>query len=215
MSTKQLLVTPVNAVPKADLKALTRQMLDIANKRYKRGVEKWGEGALPEWTPGKSLKGLSEKELKLEYQKAQHFLKMQTTTEKGRQDVKKKFEEFYGIDKSLTIKEYQAIQSAFNKVGELHGNGMIDTAGVSYDTIYKKIIEQITTGKTIDGTVKAVADTIERKYEELQIQREKEEKFNDFILQHPELRKDIRRMSDEEKRRFIIAAGEDPAKYGY
>lgn len=214
MSTKQLLVTPVNAVPKADLKALTRQMLDIANKRYNRGVEKWGEGALPDWTPGKSLKGLSEKELKIEYQKAQHFLNMRTTTEKGRQDVKKRFEEFYGIDKSLTIKEYQAIQSAFNKVGELHGNGMIDTAGVSYDIIYRKIIDQITTGKSIDGTVKAVADTIEGKYEELQRQREKEDKFNDFIIQHPELRKDIRRMSDREKRRFISAAGEDPAKYG-
>lgn len=148
------------ALSDAQQKAVTRQLIDIAHKRFQRGVKEWGEmGALGEYAKetakrskvgktiqpmqrGKqSIAGKTGKQLYKEFQIAQHFLTQKTSTEKGRMETKAKFERTMGM--KLTRNEYIKLWDVYDKLETLAANGVIDTFQVKYEEVVKQIYARV------------------------------------------------------------------------
>lgn len=206
------------ALSDAQQKAVTRQLIDIAHKRFQRGVKEWGEmGALGEYAKetakrskvgktiqpmqrGKqSIAGKTGKQLYREFQIAQHFLTQKTSTEKGRMDVKTKFEKTMGM--KLTRPEYVKLWDVYDKLETLAQNGVIDTFQIKYEEVLKQIYSKVhqktqSADEIVNEIVKQMTGIYEQSVEEqhawdiyLDLQL-KEEKTDDDI----EL---LQRLSDE------------------
>lgn len=197
---------------------VARQLIDIANKRFQRGISAWGEmGALKEYaketekrskigktiTPmqkGKqSIAGKKGTQLYREFQIAQHFLQQKTSTEKGRMEVKKKFEKTMGVN--LTKNEFITLWDAYDKLETLADNGVVDTFQVKYEEVIKKIIQMVHRPKlSVDDIVSDIAKQLNGIYE---MSVQEQNAFDQYVeLQMKEDKSDedyeiLHRLSDE------------------
>jgi len=178
--------TDLKGLSPKQLRTAARQLLDVAAKRYKRGDKKWGDvGAIGTWSEytkgtGKlSIKGKSEAELIRITQMAQQFLTSKTSTEKGRREVKKKFEKTIG--QGLTVDQYKQLWSTYDKVEEMGRNGFIEGYyAINYKTIIKDIVTEIKSGNA-DTYISSATKRIDAMYKEYRInQREENLTSEDF-----------------------------------
>ena len=130
------------ALNSAEQRQVARQLIDIANKRYQRGVEKWGEfDALREYAKAtekrakvgktihpmqkgkQSITGKKGKQLYKEFQIAQQFLQNKTSTEKGREQAKRRFEK--SIGRKMDVQEFRLMWDAYEDLRKLHKKGLV------------------------------------------------------------------------------------------
>lgn len=172
-----------DALSDAQQRQVTRQLIDIAHKRFERGIAEWGEmGALKEYAKdtekrsriGKtiqpmqkgrqSIAGKSGEQLYEEFQIAQNFLQKKTSTEKGRMQVKAKFEKTMGT--KLTRDEYVKIWDVYDKLETLADNGVIDTFQIKYEEVLKEVISKVhKDDRTVDEIVSEIAKKMTGIYE--------------------------------------------------
>lgn len=220
-TTKELQTKPVTEIPIEDLRSATRQLLDVANKRYSRGESSWGEDFMQTgFQPGQSVKGKSASELRKIYRQSQKFLTSKVSTEKGRKDIVNEFSKSLNLKTKLTKEEYLKITKAYARIEELSNSGILDTAGIPYKEIFEKIIKTAKEEKnlTVDDIVGDIANRTEEQYYELQERRKKEEDFNDFLLQHPELASKyakLNSMSDDQRKLFLKGLGYNPEDFTF
>lgn len=201
MSTQQAL-----ALSKDDFSALSakqqrqvaRQIIDVAHKRYLRGVEKWGDfGALrvyaektanradktgktiqPMQAGTQSIVNKTGAELYREFQIAQEFLNLKTSTAKGREESKRKFEKTIGT--KLTIPEFKKVFEIYDKTEELHQAGVIELNSMLYgsDNLFKEISEFVKDGGSVDEWLEESEERLNEMYEE---NIEEQNAFDDYI----------------------------------
>lgn len=151
-----------SALNPAEQRAVARQLIDVAHKRYVRGVEEWGEfDALREYAKstekrakvGKTIKpmekgrqsitGKKGKQLYKEFEIAQKFLTSKTSTQKGRQQAKKKFEN--SIGRQMTMSEFRAMWDAYEDLRKADQKGLITVKKqIGSDDFFAQFFDRVT-----------------------------------------------------------------------
>lgn len=157
------------SLPKSEQRSATRQLIDIANKRFQRGVKSWGEmGALrvyadktsqranktgktilPMRRGKQSIVGKEGTELYEEFEIAQHFLNLPTSTEQGRIETKKKFEKT--IKTTLSREQYQRLFELYDKTVELNKASIISVeSSYGTDNLLREMEEYLSDSGDVD-----------------------------------------------------------------
>ena len=162
-----------------ELKSATRQIIDVARKRYQRGYKTWGDAwALADYARAvnrrarigpkgevfpitdvrQSIKGKTDAQIREEFRIAQKFLQEKTSTEKGRRETKKKIEVY--LKEQMTTEQFRDIFETFNKIKEMDASGALNAGGdkYRYTSILKKISEMVKSKKALANIVAEVDD---------------------------------------------------------
>ena len=181
----------------AQQRQVARQLIDIANKRFQRGVKTWGEfGALrvyadktqmradktgktimPMQRGKQSIVGKTGTELYQEFALAKEFLNLPTSTAKGRTEAKKKFEQTIGS--KLTIPEFKHVFDIYNKTKELHEAGVLSLENIyGSDDILRDMADFVKDGGTVDEWLEDADERIDDMYESA---IEEQNAFDEYI----------------------------------
>ena len=176
-------VDDFKSLPESEQRSATRQLIDIANKRFQRGVKSWGEmGALRVYADKTSLRanktgktimpmqrgkqsivGKEKEELYEEFEIAQHFLNLPTSTEKGRMETKKKFEKT--IKTTLTRTQYQRLFELYDKTVELNQAGIISVeSSFGTDNLLREMEEYLSDGGDVDTWLDESEERLDKLY---------------------------------------------------
>ena len=172
------------SLPESEQRTATRQLIDIANKRFQRGVKSWGEmGALRVYADKTSLRanktgktimpmqrgkqsivGKKGTELYEEFEIAQHFLNLPTSAEKGRMESKKKFEKT--IKTPLTRTQYRRLFELYDKTVELNKAGIISVeSSFGTDNLLREMEEYLSDGGDVDTWLEESEERLNDLYE--------------------------------------------------
>lgn len=209
-----------SALSEKQQRQVARQIIDVAHKRYLRGVEQWGKfGALRVYgektaqranktgktiepmKPGtQSIVNKTGAELYREFQIAQEFLNLKTSTAKGRQDVKKKFEKTIGT--KLTIPEFRKVFEMYNKTEELHQAGVIEIDAQLYgsDTLLREMSDFVKDGGTVDEWLEESEERINEIYEENVIEQNEYDEYIELLTKKGKTKDDYQRIQELQKR---------------
>lgn len=223
MKTEQAL-----ALSKEDFESLSdkqqrqvaRQVIDIAHKRFLRGVDSWGEfGALRVYAektatranktgktvepmkPGtQSIVGKTGTELYREFQIAQEFLNLKTSTAKGRMDAKKKFEKTIG--NKLTISEFRQVFEMYDKTKELHQAGVIEIDAQLYgsDNLFREMSDFVKDGGTVDEWLQESEERINDLYERNVEEQNDYDEYIELLTKKGKTKNDYQRIQELQKR---------------
>lgn len=181
-----------------ELKRATRQIIDVASKRFQRGYKKWGEAwaladymravnkrsrvlpkgeVLPITDVKQSIRGKSEAQIREEFRIAQKFLQQKTSSERGRVETKKKIELY--LNEKLTIPQFRDVFDVYNKIKEMDSVGALDAGGdkYRYTAILKKISSMIKGEKTLDKIIHEVDEM----YNEWQTREKDFEQYKNLV----------------------------------
>lgn len=219
MSTQQALALSqddFSALSAKQQRQVARQIIDIAHKRYLRGVEKWGDfGALRVYAdktanranktgktiqpmkPGtQSIVNKTGAELYREFQIAQEFLNLKTSTSKGREESKRKFEKTIGT--KLTIPQFKKVFEIYNKTEELHKGGIIELDSMLYgsDNLLREISDFVKDGGTTDEWLEESEERINNLYEQSIEEQNEYDEYIELINKKGKNKNDYRRIQE-------------------
>lgn len=178
-----------------ELKQAARQIIDVAQKRYKRGVKSWGEAwALADYARAvnrrsrigpkgevfpitdvrQSIRGKSESQIREEFKIAQKFLQQETSTEKGRKKTKRKIEKY--LDETLTTDQFREIFDTFNKIKEMDASGALNAGGDKYR--YTSILKKISGMVKTKNSLKNILNEVDEMYLDFQ---NREHDFENYL----------------------------------
>lgn len=201
-----------------ELKRATRQIIDVASKRFQRGYKKWGEAwaiadymravnkrsrvspkgeVLPITDVKQSIRGKSEAQIREEFRIAQKFLQQQTSAEVGRVEAKKKIEKY--LNEKLTIEQFREVFDVYSKVKEMDDAGALNAGGDKYKyTLILKKISEMVKGK------KALKDIIEEVNEMYSDFQKRERDFDNYLelIKKRELSNVDRQILEEYKNKY-------------
>jgi len=200
------------------LKQATRQIIDVARKRYQRGYKTWGDAwALADYARAvnrrarispkgevfpitdvrQSIRGKTESQIREEFQIAQEFLQKKTSTEKGRKETKKKIETYLNV--KLGVEEFRDVFDAFNKIKEMDASGALNAGGdkYRYTLILKKISEMVKDSQPL----KNVIEEVNKMYLDFQ---KRERDFDNYLelIKKRELSNADRQILEEYKNKY-------------
>lgn len=178
-----------------ELKRATRQIIDVARKRYQRGFKTWGDAwALADYaravnrrarigTKGEvfpitdvrqSIRGKTEAQIREEFRIAQKFLQEKTSSEKGRRETKRKIEAY--LNDKLTVAQFSDVFETFNKIKEMDASGALNAGGdkYRYTSILKKISGMVKGKKAL----KNIIEEVDEMYSDFQ---ERERDFDNYL----------------------------------
>lgn len=201
-----------------ELKRATRQIIDVARKRYQRGYKTWGDAwALTDYaravnrrarigTKGEvfpitdvrqSTREKTEAQIREEFRIAQKFLQQQTSTERGRVEAKKKIEKY--LNEKLTIEQFREVFDVYNKVKEMDDAGALNAGGdkYKYTLILKKISEMVKGKKAL----KNIIEEVNEMYSDFQ---KRERDFDNYLelIEKRELSNADRQILEEYKNKY-------------
>ena len=190
----------------SEQRSATRQLIDIANKRFQRGVKSWGEmGALrvyadetsqranktgktilPMRRGKQSIVGKEKEELYEEFKIAQHFLNLPTSTEKGRLKAKEKFEKT--IKTTLTREQYRRLFEMYDKTMELNQSGIISVeSSYGTDNLLREMEEYLSDGGDVDSWLEESEERLNELYKK---GIEEQKAYDEYVaLKHKKGRK--------------------------
>ena len=194
------------ALPESEQRSATRQLIDIAHKRFQRGVKSWGEmGALRTYAEkttqradktGKTILPMQRgkqstvskrgKELYEELKLAQEFLNAKTSTEKGRQEVKAKTEKTLGV--KLTKAQYNKVFEMYNKTKELNQAGVLSVESM-YGSVnlLREMADYVEEGGSVDEWLEDTEESLNQMYEKA---IEEQQAYDEYVaLKHKRGRK--------------------------
>lgn len=223
MTTQQALALSkddFSALSEKQQRQVARQIIDVAHKRYLRGVEKWGDfGALRVYADktanradktGKTIQPMKAgtqsivnktgSELYREFQIAQEFLNLKTSTAKGREESKKKFEKTIGT--KLTIPEFKKVFEIYDKTEELHQAGVIELNSMLYgsDNLFKEISEFVKDGGSVNQWLEESEERLNEMYEENIEEQIAFDEYIELINKKGKNKNDYRRIQELQKR---------------
>lgn len=177
------------------LKQATRQIIDVARKRYQRGYKTWGDAwALADYARAvnrrarigpkgevfpitdvrQSIRGKTESQIREEFRIAQKFLREKTSTEKGRRETKKKIESY--LNDKLTITQFRDVFETFNKIKEMDASGALNAGGDKYR--YTSILKKISGMVKGKQALKNIIEEVDEMYSDFQ---ERERDFDNYL----------------------------------